>query len=98
MIKKHLQLIGLANRAQRCVSGTEAILEYIERSEVKFVIIAKDASSNTKSTIINKCRQKNVPYKIMETRYELGKAVGKNQRIAVALTDEGFASKIQTII
>ena len=78
---KVLSLIGLAMKAGKCVSG-EAMTESETKSgKAKFVIVAGDASENTKKKYGDK-----------DT---LGHAMGKEFRASLAILDEGFADGIQ---
>mgnify|MGYP002230119271 CR=1 FL=1 len=47
MNKKYLNLLGLANVAKGIVSG-ETLIKSIAANETKLVVIANDASANTK--------------------------------------------------
>ena len=51
MNKKYLNLLGLANVAKGIVSG-ETLIKSIAANETKLVVIANDASANTKKKII----------------------------------------------
>lgn len=50
MNKKYLNLLGLANVAKGIVSG-ETLIKSIAANETKLVVIANDASANTKKKI-----------------------------------------------
>ena len=80
MNKKYLNLLGLANVAKGIVSG-ETLIKSIAANETKLVVIANDASANTKENI--------------ET---ISKAVGKNNRVALGIINQGFAKKIKELI
>lgn len=88
------QLLGLANRARKVVSGQEPVLNEIRKRNAKLVIIATDASETTKKTIQDKCLHYHVYCVQMGDRDSLGQAIGKEQRVALAVTDEGFAAKL----
>ena len=46
--EKKLQLLGLALRAGRLISGEELTIRSIQKNEAKLVIVASDASENTR--------------------------------------------------
>ena len=61
MNKKYLNLLGLANVAKGIVSG-ETLIKSIAANETKLVVIANDASANTKKKITDKCHFYHVDY------------------------------------
>ena len=77
MNKKYLNLLGLANVAKGIVSG-ETLIKSIAANETKLVVIANDASVNTKKKITDKCHFYHVDYFIVDENIEtISKAVGK---------------------
>ena len=96
--KKYLNLLGLANVAKGIVSG-ETLIKSIAANETKLVVIANDASANTKKKITDKCHFYHVDYFIVDENIEtISKAVGKNNRVALGITNQGFAKKIKELI
>jgi len=89
-----LSHLGLAMRAGKLASGEEPVLKAIRSGEAKLVILAQDASDNTEKKLTDKCESYQVPLVIGFTRYELGGAVGKPERVMFAVTDQGFAQMI----
>lgn len=86
--------LGLANRAGKVVSGEEFVLKEIKSSRAKLILLSNDTSLNTEKRILDKCNFYNVPVLRIDSRYELGYAIGKDERVAVAIVDSGFAKKI----
>ena len=98
MNKKYLNLLGLANVAKGIVSG-ETLIKSIAANETKLVVIANDASANTKKKITDKCHFYHVDYFIVDENIEtISKAVGKNNRVALGIINQGFAKKIKELI
>lgn len=94
----HIQvknLIGLAQRAGKLLSGEGTVESALRRGKVKMLIIAEDASANTKKLFINLAAGAQVPVHFCGTKEELGLAIGKSHRAAVALTDINFARGIK---
>ena len=69
MNKKYLNLLGLANVAKGIVSG-ETLIKSIAANETKLVVIANDASANTKKKITDKCHFYHVDYFIVDENIE----------------------------
>ena len=98
MNKKYLNLLGLANVAKGIVSG-ETLIKSIAANETKLVVIANDASANTKKKITDKCHFYHVDYFIVDENIEtISNAVGKNNRVGLGLTNLGFAKEIKELI
>ncbi|WP_174735047.1 YlxQ family RNA-binding protein [Mesobacillus harenae] len=93
-----MSLLGLANRARKLISGEELSVKEIRSGKAKLVILSADASANTTKKITDKCNSYQVPYRMVENRYELGRAIGKDARVVVALLDDGFAKKMLTLL
>ncbi|RFU61567.1 YlxQ family RNA-binding protein [Peribacillus glennii] len=93
-----VSLLGLANRARKLISGEELVIKEIRNGKAKLVLLALDASSNTEKKIFDKCAYYKVPIKRVENRSILGQAIGKEERVAVAVLDNGFAQKLQTLL
>ena len=88
----------LKNVAKGIVSG-ETLIKSIAANETKLVVIANDASANTKKKITDKCHFYHVDYFIVDENIEtISKAVGKNNRVALGIINQGFAKKIKELI
>ena len=78
--------------------GTE--LDGLEEKAVKtgkaaLVIVAGDASENTKKMFTNMCAFYEVPVYIYSDKETLGHAIGKQFRASLAVVDEGFRNTIE---
>ena len=58
------------------------------------ILIAGDASNNTRKKFTDKCTYYNVPYRIVADSDTLGTKIGKKNRTTVAVTDAGLAEQI----
>ncbi|CEA04542.1 50S ribosomal protein L7 [Lysinibacillus sp. BF-4] len=93
-----LNFLGLAARARKIISGEELVVKEVRSSSAMLVIIAEDASANTMKKITDKCKYYNVEYHVFGDRYDLGHATGKEARVALAITDKGFAKKLSSLL
>ncbi len=89
-------LLGLAMRAGKVVSGEDGVLDAIRSSNARLVIISLDASENTKKKILDKCSFYQIDWLEFGDRTRLGHAIGKWERVVLAVTDPGFAKKMKT--
>lgn len=93
-----LGMIGLATKARKTATGSEACEIAIRSAKAKLVIVAKNASENTKNPVIRMCGNNNVAIREFSTKESLGKFTGKPIRAVVAITDSGFANRIIELI
>ncbi len=91
---KVLSLLGLAMRGRNLVSGEFQTLEAVKNGSAMLVIIAEDASANTKKLFTNKCTFYEVPVYEYGTKDELGRAIGKDMRSSLGVSDAGLAEAI----
>ncbi len=94
MKNKVFGMIGLAQRAGKILSGEFSTENAVKKSIACLVIVACDASENTKKLFLDKCSYYEIPVRIYGTKNELGKAIGKEFRASVAITDPNFAAQI----
>lgn len=92
--KKILSLFGLATRAGRLASGEFQTETAIKSGTASLVVIAQDASDNTKKLFQDKCSFYKIPIIVFGTKEELGHAIGKEYRASLAILDTGFAEAI----
>lgn len=91
---KLLGLLGLAKRAGKIAQGTPSCQDAVRKKTAMLVILAGDASENTKKAISNSCKFYNTNYIICKDKSVLGKALGTDVCSAVAVLDNGFADAI----
>ena len=95
---KVLSYLGLAMRAGKIINGDEGVLESIRNGKAKLVIVAEDASQNTRKKFQDKCKFYRVKLVLCCSRSELGASIGKSERVSIAITDTGFVQMIQKCI
>ena len=91
---KVLSLLGLAMRGHNLVSGEFQTVESVKTGSAMLVIIAEDASGNTKKLFKDKCSFYEVPVYEFGTKESLGRAIGKDIRSSLAVCDAGLADAI----
>ena len=67
----------------------------IKEGLAKLVIVADDASENTKKKFHNMCTYRNVPIVFISNKFDLGSAIGKEVRASMAITSQGLAEMIR---
>ena len=92
---KILSLIGLATKAGKTVSGEFMTERETKTGKAFLVIVAQDASDNTKKRFQNMCDFYQVPICFYGDKDTLGHAMGREFRASLAILDEGFAKGIR---
>ena len=89
-----LSMLGLAAKAGKIESGEFSTEKAVKKGLGQLVIVAEDASDNTKKMFRNMCEYYKVPMVIFGTKEELGHWIGKAYRDSICILDEGFAKSV----
>lgn len=92
------RMLGLAIRAGRATTGTEAAEQALRRHKACLVMVAADTAENTRRQITNQCQQAGVPCRQFGSKAEMGHWTGHETRAVVAILDQGFARQLQQLI
>lgn len=87
--QKALNLIGLAMRAGKVISGTDTVLADLKKNKVKVIILANDLHENSSEKIARAAQNAKVEVINIFTAQEIAHAIGKDRKV-LALTDAGF--------
>ena len=91
---KVLSMLGLAAKAGKVASGEFSTEKEVKSGNACLVIVAEDASDNTKKMFTNMCTYYKVPICYFGGKDELGHAMGKEMRASLAVVEEGLAKAI----
>lgn len=91
---KILSLLSLSAKGRNLVSGEFSAEKAIKEGKAGLVIVAEDASDNTKKHFKDMCTYRDIPCFEYADKEALGRAIGKEMRASVAVTDENMASNI----
>ncbi len=94
--KPNYFMLSLSMKAGKLITGEQSVEIAVKRGSVYLLIIAADASENTKNKFINKGKYYNIPVLIFGTKEELSHAAGKYNRSIFAVTDRGLAERIHS--
>lgn len=95
--RSRLQLIAISMKAGKIASGEFQCEEAVRSRTAKLVVIAADASDNTKDKFKSKCDHYRIPVMEFSDREELGKIIGKSDRAVVAFTDEALSDQFRRL-
>ena len=92
--QKIFNLIGLATKAGKTVSGEFMTEKSVKAGKASLVIVSEEASDNTRKMFTNMCTYYEVPIYFLGKKDELGHAMGKEMRASLAIVDHGFAKAV----
>ena len=90
-----LSSLGLAQKAGCIASGEYAVEKAVKGGLASLVIVAEDASDNTKKKFSDMCKYYQVPFACYSQKELLGHGIGKEFRASLAVLDGGFAKAIE---
>ena len=89
--EKILNLLGMAQRAGKLLSGDFVAEKAIKRQHIPLALLASDFAKNNAEKYRWLAQTNEVPLREIGTKAELGQAIGKEQRAIILVNDEGFA-------
>ncbi len=92
---KILSYVGLGIKSRNVACGEFLTEKAVKENRAFLVIVAEDASQNTKKKFTNMCEWYKVPICFVATKEELGHAMGKEMRASLAFTDQGLARAVE---
>ncbi len=90
-------MIGLCVKAGRAAFGSEECTALLRTRRVHLVIVAEDASENTKKRMRDKCKTSGVPLIPFGTVDGLAHLTGRGRVSVLGIRDTGFAAAILKI-
>lgn len=94
MQNKVLSMLSIAARGRNLVSGEFMTEKTVKAHKAYVVIVAEDASDNTKKMFRDMGAYHRVPVYIYGTKNGLAHAIGQEMRASLAVTDEGIAKSL----
>ncbi len=91
--QKVLNLLGLAQRAGKIVSGTPLVAKAIRNKQAVLIFMANDLHENSRKEISPKAVSQNLPIQTEFNADELSQAIGKRRKV-LAVTDRNFAQAL----
>lgn len=91
---KALQMLSMAMRAGKVTSGEFMTENSVKDGSACLVIVASDASDNTKKKFTDMCSFYEVPILIYADKDSLGHMIGREFRASLSVNDEGLAKEI----
>lgn len=73
-------------------------MKAVRSGQALLLLVAEDASKATIKKYRDKCSYYQVPIAVCSNRADLGASIGKAERVAVAVIDNGFARMIRNCL
>ena len=86
--------LGLAARAGRVKVGLDAVAQAIRRGEARAIVIAEDAPKSVRRRLEGLLSNRAVPHSVVLDGDRLGKAVGRQRVVVLALTDVSLGRRV----
>lgn len=90
--------MGLAQKAGKLFSGTDSSERAVKSGRAKLVIVAEDASRNTRKKFEDMCRYHGAAMRVFGMKELLGRYAGKDERSVIAIAEQGFAKRLIEMI
>ncbi len=97
MNAKFWGMLGLARKAGKVETGESRTLDAVKGEKAKLVILSEDASQNTSKRILDKCSFRNIKVLMVQSRQELGCALGKKDVVTAVVIDGNFAERLSEL-
>ena len=90
--------LGLATKAGKLISGEESCEKAIKSGKACLIIVAEDASDNTRKKFKDMCVYRKITISFFGEKELLGRYTGKKMRAVVAILEKGFAERLSEMI
>ncbi len=93
-----LTFLGLAARAGKVVSGSQAVEDSVRKGNVFLVIVSEDSSDKTSSKVRELTEINHLETLRFSTKNNIGHHIGKPERAVVAIIDKGFSERLKVML
>lgn len=96
-MNKIFSMLGLCMKAGKLAYGSDMVEEKVKYNQVSLLIIANDASENTKEKFRRIANQNKLTLHFISTIDELSQKIGKSNKAILGIMDKNFAEKINIL-
>ena len=90
--------LSLAMKAGKLKAGAFPAEAAVKGGDAYLLVMAEDASENTKKKFRDMCAFRGVPWVEYGTMAVLGRRIGKEDRAVIAVTDRNFGTMVRDAI
>lgn len=94
MTNKIISTIALCQKSGNLVSGEQNCEKSIRSKEANLIIVANDASDNTKKKFTNSSKYYHIPLYLFLTKEKLGMITGKAVRSVLVVKNKDFSNTL----
>lgn len=95
-MNKLYSYLGLCQKAGKLKSGTFQVEEAVKEGGAVLVLYSNEASNNSKKGFMDMCKYYEVKCVEIGGIDEISKAIGKECRVVLAITDENMAALVES--
>ena len=88
--EKVLNILGLAQRAGRLLSGDFVVERSMKRQAYPLLIMAEDCAQNNAKKYMHLAKSHQVPLRLVGNKEEICRELGKEMRAVILVNDAGF--------
>lgn len=96
--KRVYSLLGICKKAGFVAAGEFMTEKSVKTGKSKLVMVASDASANTKKNFSDMCNYYKVPYVEFGDKDNLGACLGFEYRASLSVSNDGLAEKIIELV
>ncbi|KPU43903.1 putative ribosomal protein YlxQ [Oxobacter pfennigii] len=89
--------LGIIKKAGKLAAGYNNCIFDIKKDKCKLLIIAENASDNTKDKFESLCKGRKLSYFIFGDKERLGSCIGKASMSVLAIKDENMSKVVQSM-
>ncbi len=89
-----LKSLGMAARAGRLRIGMDAVCRAVDKGRATAIVIAVDAPSSVHERLGGKLRSSPRPGRVILDGDALGRAIGRERVVVMAITDESLGRRV----
>ena len=97
-MQKFLTMLGFAMKSGNIITGDDTCEMFLKKRRIKLLIVAADASENTKDKFRFLARQHEVQLVEISAKEELSQAIGKYNRAVIGITNRKFANSLIQLV
>ncbi|WP_066507436.1 L7Ae/L30e/S12e/Gadd45 family ribosomal protein [Abyssisolibacter fermentans] len=98
MNNKFYSMLGIGKKAGYIKAGETPCVDSIKKGKGYLLIIAEDASDNTKKKFTNLSDKNNLSYHIVGSKELIGRSIGKELISTIVVCNKQFSSVLEDLL
>ena len=93
-MNKFFNFLGIAKKSGSLIEGYSKCDDMRNKSKIYLFIMSEDLSESSKEKFVKHCKEKEIPYIVDFSKFELGNAIGRNEIMILGICDKNIADKL----